>query len=1090
MRLPAFRGVNRPVRILLLIGGLVVVGAGVAAAVMIGGIGLPNDPKGSPGPGITTICRGAGADGWAFTTVVSPNDGLVLQSARLGPRVLARSVSVPYLDIKADWDGNGKYLTKRAELVGEGEGHASAGLLTSRLLGASCQNAGPSIGAAATYAISGLPDGIDLWVMQSYRFGGREKGCEPSEKLPCTRFWPTVMWGAEQGDRKFIKSVRIVQRLDFQPDAGDAIRANLFRDNGVSQGFKSGGDIVKTLGDGHLRKAVRAKAIDEGRRNGSSGWDSVHITDRDDTGSPQAIGNHPGCSECVHTHWSWSDVANVPGCLKKRTAGCLDDFTDGSPELLTGSKQTAYLAVVRGPERPNQATEDELDPWQGDPNGDDSKSGYRRIVNSGKKIDDTSAVLYWDSTSSGAELPKRPRTQDDEATIDSKGDFALRTPRTFQLGDAIWPQLRSKRHGGNGAMFFAPAREMLKVSGFAYSAQWPAAGSIESQRVPRLDDRMPEGYVLPVRVSGGCAEHSKGPFYLSVTTATGQRLLNPENTYVATPGGLPYLAVRSDKLVFGTPSAFVPGAVLPKFHCDRNQRQEAWVYPVFAVPPTKYNVSVKLVGAPDSDQNFVPFEELDYQGASHVDQVQVNRTVVATDNGRPSACAGRRTVVVGLLGSVRLLGSVGDVECLTAVRLDLDGNGKPDYLLVYTTRSERGAVAYLDDGKVQAVSNADFLIEQDHLSWSSYFDQPHDLNGPLAVLQIAPPREQVLVGYSEGAHGVVGVLIGLTPSGELRLLDDGQRVVRQFLPGKTIGCVGVNGQRYLVEGLSGRGLVGQQEPNVPGYGRSETYYELTAENALIFRGYRGQVAEENQLPPATNSCGPTVADEMLPTQWATSPAGAVTGLINTAVANDTERGAPFVGGAYGDFSGASGGTPDVWAFLTRDSKVSARALAGRPVMCDANNTCTVASSDKRRTISFKVVSVEQAWVVASAVAIAPPRPQNQQFAYLTSVDTAKRTVTFDLVQYFTGAAAQKKCAEDPQQHPCFEYYIVNTSKRLRTMRVDGDAYLSMVNLDTAPPSDVEASLAQIATGISHSHDFYAYTANATSITDLREVYLQ
>lgn len=1068
-----FDGGGRSVRVLGLVAGVLVLGAGAAAAIV--GLNAASDDatEGPPVPTITTLCRGSGADGWAFKTVVSPNDGLVLQSARLGPRVMARSVSVPYVDIKADWEGNGKFTTKRAELVGEGNGHASAGLLTSRVVGASCRSAGSSIGAAATYAINGLPSGVELWVMQSYRFDGRETGCEPSEKLPCRRFWPTVTWGADQGGRKFIKSVRIIQRLDFQPDEGNAIRANVFRDRGKVEGVVNGLSVVQTLGDGHLRKAARVRVIDAGGRDAHDGWDSVHITDRDDTGSPQALGNHPGCSECVHTHWSWSTATNLVS----------DDFTDGKPELLTGSKQDTYLSVARGPLHPNQPTEDEIDPWQGDPNGDDEKSGYRRIVNSGKKIDDGNAVLYWDSTSSGADLPKQPRGPDDTATLDSKGDFGLQTPRTFPLGDAVWPQLASKRHGGNGAMFFAPAREMTDETGFTYEAKWPLRQSPQTLRIPRLDDRVPEGYVLPIRITGGCKEHSKGPFYVSVTTATGQRLLNPENSYVATPGGLPYLAVRGDRLRFGTPPSFTAGAVLPRLRCDDKRPQEAWAYPVFAEPPTKYNVSVKLVGAPDSDQHFVPFEELGHESASRLPRPPVYRTKVAIETRFPPPCDAPTAT------ALRLLGSVGEVSCLSAVQVDLDGNGKPDYLLVYSTASERGAVAYLDDGSVKVLSNADSVVEGDGLRWSEFHGYPPDMNLPLAVLQIAPPREQVLVDRAAGAHGVAGVMIGLTPARELTLLDDGQRHVRQVLPGEAIGCVAAKGQRFLVETLSGRGPVGAQDPGVPGYGRSETYYELTAQNALAFKGYRGQIGEESRLPSPAESCGPTATETTLPRPWATSPSDAVTSLLNAAIAKDAERGAPFIAGAYGDFSGRSGRTPDVWTFLTRDPKVDARTLAGGPITCDAGNTCTVIPSDKHRTILFQLTRVGPAWVVASATSAAPPTPPGQQYAYLTSVKSSTRTVTFDLVQYVTGDAARRLCNEDVQHHACYEYYIINSNRRLRTMRVSQSAYLSMVNLDTAPPSDTDASLSQVAQGIGHSHDFYAYATNGGVITDLREIYL-
>ena len=81
-------------------------------------------------------------------------------------------------------------------------------------------------------------------------------------------------------------------------------------------------------------------------------WDSVHLTDRPSTSSPgvNPLDPTPGCSECVHVHWAWDTASNII-CEGKGVAGCPHitgtHFTNGRPEIVDGSPQTAYLSVVR-----------------------------------------------------------------------------------------------------------------------------------------------------------------------------------------------------------------------------------------------------------------------------------------------------------------------------------------------------------------------------------------------------------------------------------------------------------------------------------------------------------------------------------------------------------------------------------------------------------------------------------------------------------------------------------------------------------------------------------------------------------------------
>jgi hypothetical protein len=64
--------------------------------------------------------------------------------------------------------------------------------------------------------------------------------------------------------------------------------------------------------------------------------------------------------------------------------------------------------------------------------------------------------------------------------------------------------------------------------------------------------------------------------------------------------------------------------------------------------------------------------------------------------------------------------------------------------------------------------------------------------------------------------------------------------------------------------------------------------------------------------------------------------------------------------------------------------------------------------------------------------------------YLKTVDSDRRTITFDLIQFFTGEAAIKAAAEDGEESPPpNDYYIRNVNSRLRTLPVWSDAPITV-----------------------------------------------
>ncbi|GLL08149.1 hypothetical protein GCM10017581_099090 [Dactylosporangium matsuzakiense] len=83
-----------------------------------------------------------------------------------------------------------------------------------------------------------------------------------------------------------------------------------------------------------------------------------------------------------------------------------------------------------------------------------------------------------------------------------------------------------------------------------------------------------------------------------------------------------------------------------------------------------------------------------------------------------------------------------------------------------------------------------------------------------------------------------------------------------------------------------------------------------------------------------------------------------------------------------------------------------------------------------------------------------------QNAFLKSVDTTKRTITFDLVEFYTGAQAQAACKEDgvteTANDMCKAWYLRNNNRLLRTLPVKPDAKLFTIDMnDSAKPVPVD-----------------------------------
>lgn len=114
--------------------------------------------------------------------------------------------------------------------------------------------------------------------------------------------------------------------------------------------------------------------------------------------------------------------------------------------------------------------------------------------------------------------------------------------------------------------------------------------------------------------------------------------------------------------------------------------------------------------------------------------------------------------------------------------------------------------------------------------------------------------------------------------------------------------------------------------------------------------------------------------------------------------------------------------------------------------------------------------------------------------YLTTVDATNRTLTVDVVQFFTGDAATNAAREDgaAEVPPPNDYWIRNANPLLRTLPVAADAAIT-VNVLAGQASgdsakDVTVTLQQLASYNLANHLFWV-TVDGGTITKIAEQFL-
>ena len=496
--------------------------------------------------------------------------------ARLGPRLLTRSISVPYVVV--DYSNGGADYERKFELTPDfRQGHPSIG--TATLLGApECS----ATNAVAKYRLNELMGiGLEISVTQSYAFQSRKAGdhCEPSGALPCARFWPSVKFRVRRlplATGKFL-SFEIIQRSDYTPDGLTTVDQQPFRDmdgtpiHGHTSPTTSMNSNHETSGfaivDGHRTSDNRCRSSTTDQ---SCTWDNYHASGRGMVHGPGVLGS-AGCADCVHVHWAWTPNTNNsifgdPG------------FTDSKPQLHADSKQTALFALVR-------YHQSEVDPYN---------KGYESLLN-GEHIKGDHAVLFWDASSAGY--------KNSDGTV----------------SDEIFPVLHTSHPGDSGGVFFAPASWDVTPLAFPGDTS-PLSDAIRLRpdwtHLTNVTSGASKGWILPVKVSfplpDGCdsadacltAEDPTtidGPLYIIVVNKTGLQLPGADPAYLAAPLGSPYVTIRRD--TFSAASGILkPGAIRTMFQIGDTQT----TYLRFASKPTLGKVWLFLVATP-SGTDYKPY---------------------------------------------------------------------------------------------------------------------------------------------------------------------------------------------------------------------------------------------------------------------------------------------------------------------------------------------------------------------------------------------------------------------------------------------------------------------------------------------------
>ena len=174
-------------------------------------------------------------------------------------------------------------------------------------------------------------------------------------------------------------------------------------------------------------------------------------------------------------------------------------------------------------------------------------------------------------------------------------------------GDAAWPQLTNVKHGGDGSMFFAPARILTPTASHLTVAPAMPSDAIHYPRSSSLGQQ--ERWLLPVHITYSCRKKTiaQGPFWLALNTDR-SAILDANPGMGADPGNPAYVTVRA----WTTPATgtVALGNTMTTMECQSSHRPlTLTTYIEFSRPPTSADlVGLTLLGAPDGWVHFTAWD--------------------------------------------------------------------------------------------------------------------------------------------------------------------------------------------------------------------------------------------------------------------------------------------------------------------------------------------------------------------------------------------------------------------------------------------------------------------------------------------------
>lgn len=290
--------------------------------------------------------------GWTGTGEVTDRDGFVMRDIALNGRYMADSVSAPYFYVKTDKMS----APQRGELTYDSAATQMRTRLFSYKKFTTTHIDGSPSGQvfSVTYLVDRLTPASTgcLFLTQEYTFQEPTYGCEPTETLPCARFYAKVKYHFSGGlGHEKLESINVAERHHNRVDRFGQNSVAVFRDcDSIRTCVMTASSFVFQDQMNPVGAEFEARVIENGRDIGS--WDNFHETPNQKmfvepgirpgmTPSPHILAG--GCPECVHLHWRWGRA--VPAASR---------YGDGHALVDPSGRQDLDIAVVRYHDRPEE----------------------------------------------------------------------------------------------------------------------------------------------------------------------------------------------------------------------------------------------------------------------------------------------------------------------------------------------------------------------------------------------------------------------------------------------------------------------------------------------------------------------------------------------------------------------------------------------------------------------------------------------------------------------------------------------------------------------------------------------------------------